>query len=62
MLGWRYAADGPKAPPFSSQTTALGVRIDVSDLRKGKVLVDNTQARKSELSDLVGLLGAVCLQ
>ena len=62
MLGRRYAADGPKAPPFSSRTTALGVHINVCELHKGTVLVDNTQARKSELSDCIEkAVGSGCL-
>ena len=50
LLGWRFARDGAKAPPFSESVTALGVRIDVSELHNGKVVVDNTETRKSDIA------------
>lgn len=53
MLGWIFAEDGPKAPPFAPAVTALGVRIDVSKMHEGIVLVDNTDARRIELSEFI---------
>ena len=53
MLGWKFAEDGPKAPPFSPTVTALGVSVDVSDLHQGLVLIDNTEKRALELLDTI---------
>ena len=50
LLGWRFAADGPKAPPFGPVVVALGVSLDVSKLSQGLVLVDNTKSRREELA------------
>ena len=50
LLGWRFAEDGPKAPPFSSNLVALGVQLDVSELHKGLVKVANTESRRDELA------------
>ncbi len=52
-LGWRFAESGDKAPPFSNQVCALGVSIDVSSMRDGKVLIDNTSSRKTEIASLI---------
>lgn len=46
LLGWNYAATGSKAPPFSELVSALGITLDASCLRSGKVLCDNTESRK----------------
>ena len=53
MLGWKFAGDGPKAPPFSPKVTALGVAIDVSRLHQGLTLIDNTEKRTAELSETI---------
>ena len=37
LLGWVYAQDGPKAPPFGGVVTALGVTIDVTCLHEGRI-------------------------
>ena len=50
LLGWRFAEDGPKAPPFSSSLVALGVQFDVSKLHQGSVSVSNTTNRRDELA------------
>ena len=49
VLGWLFAEEGDKAPPFSSVVTALGVMINVSALHKGLVTIDNTASRKAEI-------------
>ena len=49
-LGWIFAEEGDKAPPFNSAVTALGVMIDVSSLQTGVVTIDNTANRKLEIS------------
>ena len=53
LLGWKFAQDGPKAPPFSPSLKALGISIDVSELRKGLVKIDNTASRREELALLI---------
>ena len=50
LLGWRFAEDGPKAPPFSNNLVALGVEFDVSRLHQGLVKVANTESRREELA------------
>ena len=51
LLGWRFAEDGPKAPPFNEilMALALGFKLDVSRLYEGTVLVDNTETKRMEL-------------
>ena len=53
LLGWVYAEDGPKAPPFAGAVTALGVTIDVTCLHEGEVTIANTESRSSELYDTI---------
>ncbi|CAK9116865.1 unnamed protein product, partial [Durusdinium trenchii] len=48
-LGWDFAETGDKAPPFGSLVTALGVQLDVACMHNGRVLIDNTKSRKTEL-------------
>ena len=50
ILGWKFAEDGPKAPPFSKILTALGVVMDVSNLHNGVIVIDNTESRRIELA------------
>ena len=50
LLGWRFAEDGPQAPPFCSSLVALGVELDVSQLHNGTVHVANTESRRIELA------------
>jgi hypothetical protein len=52
MLGWKFAEDGPKAPPFSPKVTALGVEVNVSRLQCF-TLIDNTEKRMTELSETI---------
>ena len=52
-LGWRFAESGGKAPPFSNRVCALGVSIDVSSMGDGKILIDNTVSRKTEIASLI---------
>ena len=48
ILGWKFAEDGPKAPPFSKILTALV--MDVRNLHNGVVVIDNTESRRIELA------------
>ena len=54
LLGWKFAEDGPKAPPFNAKLNALGVCLDVTNLHVGTVSVDNTESRRTELAGLIG--------
>eukprot|EP00438_Fugacium_kawagutii_P034751 Skav218094 [mRNA] locus=scaffold1801:119361:119825:- [translate_table: standard] len=47
LLGWSFAADGKKPPPFSDGCAALGVVIDLSRMRWGTVTIDNAESCKS---------------
>ena len=42
LLGWSFAETGSK-----------GVNVDVSSMRQGTVLIDNTEARKKELGEFI---------
>ena len=53
LLGWTFAETGSKAVEFDTMCKALGVNIDVSSMRRGTVLIDNTEARKKELGDFI---------
>ena len=46
-------AVGSKAVDFDAMCKALGVNIDVSVMHQGRVLIDNTEARKRELGELI---------
>jgi len=49
LVGWAFAAEGPKAPDFAELFTALGVTINVGCLHTGLVTVGNTESRRQEL-------------
>ena len=51
LLGWKFADDGPKAPPFVAVFKDLGISVDVSQMQHGAVLFDNTPSRKSDLCE-----------
>ena len=53
LLGWSFAETGSKAVDFDVMCKALGVNIDVSSMRQGTVLIDNTEARKKELGEFI---------
>ena len=48
-----FAETGSKAVDFDIMCKALGVNIDVSSMRQGTVLIDNTEARKKELVEFI---------
>ena len=50
LLGWDFAEEGPKAPAIAGSALALGVRLDV---HLGKVWIDNTESRKTDLSSCI---------
>ncbi len=53
LLGWSFAEAQPKAVGSDAMCKALGVNIDVSLMHQGRVLIDNTDARKRELGDVI---------
>ena len=53
LLGWSFAETGSKAVDFDAMCKALGVTIDVSLMHQGRVLIDNTEARKKELGEFI---------
>ena len=53
LLGWSFAETGSKAVNFDIMCKALGVNVDVSSMRQGTVLIDNTEARKKELGEFI---------
>ena len=53
LLGWSFAEAGAKAVDFDAMCKALGVNIDVSLMHQGRVLIDNTEARKRKLGEFI---------
>ncbi len=53
LLGWSFAEAGAKAVDFDAMCKAFGVNIDVSLMHQGRVLRDNTEARKRELGEFI---------
>ena len=53
LFGWSFAETGSKAVDFDVMCKALGVNIDVSLMHQGRVLVENTEARKRELGEFI---------
>ena len=52
-LEWTFADAGSKAINFDGVCKVLGVTINVSLMRSGRVLVDNTESRKRELGEFI---------
>ena len=53
LFGWSFAETGSKAVDFDAMCKALGVTIVVSLMHQGRVLVDNTEARKREFGEFI---------
>ena len=53
LLGMRFARDGKKWMPFSEQMDVLGVVIDFSHFDRGVVYFKHTEARKTELDEVI---------
>ena len=53
LLGWSFAEEGSKAPPFACMAQALGVKIDVTNMHSGQAWVDNTDSRKDDISTAI---------
>ena len=56
LLGWAFAESGDKAPPFASAFQAFGVNITVSALHSGLVAIGNTDSRRQELIEFLGMV------
>ena len=53
LMGWPYDTSGPKADCFSQEIAALGVLFKLDGTCNGDLVLDNTQKRKDELSQLI---------
>ena len=53
LLGWDFARTGEKAPPFCQEFLALGVKVDLSRMHLSSIRIDNTDARKTEMSGII---------
>ena len=53
LLGMRFAKEGKKWMPFSDQMDVLGVVIDFSHFDQGVVYFKHTEARKTELDEVI---------
>ena len=51
--GWTYDRDGSKASDFSTQVQALGAMVDLNEISRGVVKLDNTVKRKRDLDLLM---------
>ena len=56
LLGWETSTNPKKSLPFSSVFKMLGVQVDLDHLIHGRVLVNNTEQRKSQiLTEIKGI-------
>ena len=55
LTGWIFADEGKKATSFSNLCKALGVQFDFSRSEQGLLHVCNTEARREELVQQIGL-------
>ena len=55
LTGWIFAREGKKSTTFSAVCKALGVQFDFCESDKYLMHVENTEARKKEVRDLIGL-------
>ena len=53
LTGWLFAKDGKKATSFDSVCRALGVQFDFKKSQESLMYVENTEARKREVCDLI---------
>ncbi|CAJ1332087.1 unnamed protein product [Effrenium voratum] len=53
ILGWVYAKEGHKNTTFSKEVTRLGIILRLQFMNEGRVEVCNTEARISELKEVV---------
>ena len=54
MLGWQFAQEGRKALPFDKVFTVLGINMDLSQSRVGRVVIVNKPERVQTLMAAVG--------
>ena len=45
LLGWRHARTGPKGRPFAEIFQVLGCQLDMKELPRGKIVLENKQGR-----------------
>ena len=53
LLGIDYAADGDKAPPFSSVFKSLGLQFDLTNVGDGQFTLGHTETRRQELLEQI---------
>ena len=56
-LGWQFAEEGQKALPFDKVFTVLGINMDLSQSRVGRVLIGNKPDR---VQCLIAAVGDLC--
>ena len=49
LLGFDYAADGEKAPPFTQEFKSLGLQFDLKKANEGCFALGHTESRRREL-------------
>ena len=54
LTGWLYAKEGKKATVFDSICKALGVQFNFDRSKDFLMHIENTEARKKEICDLIG--------
>ena len=55
-LGWLYAADEEKCRPFASSFEVLGCRLNLSELSKGSLTMENREGRLETIRTMVDKL------
>ena len=56
LLAWQFAEEGRKALPFDRVFTVLGISMDLSQSRVGRVLIGNKPERVQSLTAAVNSL------
>ena len=58
LLGWRHARTGPKGKPFEENFQVLGCQVDLRNIRRGDVKLENKAGRVERLHEMLDSLTA----
>ena len=56
LLGWAFDRDGPKATNFARSANALGITFDLSCSESYILRIRNTESRKKEIVEEIGVI------
>ena len=58
LLGWRHARTGPKGKPFEETFQVLGCQVDLRNIKRGDVKLENKAGRVERLHEMLDSLSA----